>query len=144
MPDLTASAILSEEEKDRVLYHLGYGAVNVASLFTLGMPAMSEPLYIAASAVNHIKNSSIQLVREVVAVLDQIDRADVEDISYIPALELGELKLPTGLERRNTIKSIRRDWAQRLSDMLIVPLNPYSDRFGGGGMSRNFRVARTY
>lgn len=143
MANLTASAVLTEEEKDRILYHMGYGVVNVASLFTLGMPAMSEPLYIAASAVNHIKVSSIQLVREIVAVLDRIDRADVEDIDYIPAAELGELKLAP--DRQDRIKEKRRDWAQRLSDVLIAPLNPYSDRFGGGGrLQRNFRVARAY
>lgn len=135
-------AILSEEEKKRILYHLGYGLVNVASLFTLGMPAMSEPLYIAASAINHIPVSAIQLVREVVAVLDKIDRADVEDIDYIPAASIGELEL--AVDRQDRIKIKRRDWAQRLSDILIAPLNPYSDRFGGGGRPMNFRVARAH
>lgn len=139
MADLTASAVLSEEEKNRILYHMGYGLVNIASLFTLGMPAMSQPLYIAASAVNHIQVSAIQLVREIVATLDKIDRADVEDIDYIPADSIGELTLAK--DRQDRIKIKRRDWAQRLSDVLIAPLNPYSDRFGGAGRPMNFRVA---
>lgn len=133
------NAVLSEEEKGRILYHMGYGLVNVASLFTLGVPAISQPLYIAASAIEHIPVSRIQLVREIVAVLDRIDQADIEDIDYIPAESLGELTLAA--DRQDRIKNKRRDWANRLSDVLTAPLNPYSDRFGGGGRPMNFRVA---
>lgn len=139
MADLTASAVLSEEEKNRILYHMGYGLVNIASLFTLGMPAMSQPLFIAASAVNHIQVSAIQIVREIVVVLDKIDRADVEDIDYVTASSIGELDLAT--DRQDRIKIKRRDWANRLADVLIAPLNPYSDRFGGAGRPMNFRVS---
>ena len=133
------NAILSEQEKGRILYHMGYGLVNVASLFTLGVPAMSEPLYIAASAIEHIPVSRIQLVREIVAVLDKIDAADIEDIDYFPASKLGEMDLNPN--RQRLIDQKRKAWANRLSDVLIAPLNPYSDRFAGGGRSMHFRVA---
>lgn len=137
---VAANAILSDQEKGRIFYHMGYGVVNVASLFTLGVPAISQTHYLVANALEHIPVDRIQLVREIVAVLDRLDQADIEDIDYATAKDIGELTLAEDRDQRIQVKYTR--WAKRLSDVLIAPLNPYSDRFNGGGRPMNFRVAQ--
>lgn len=136
----TDNAVLSEQEKGRILYHMGYGIVNVASLFTLGVPAMSQPLYIAASAIEHIPVTRIQFVREVVARLEDVESKRGEALDFLVANRLGSIEINTSGYMR-AIDEMYSYWAHRLSDMLIAPLNPYSDRFTGGGRPMNFRVA---
>lgn len=136
----TNNAVLSEQEKGRILYLMGYGIVNVASLFTLGVPAMSQPLYIAASAIEHIPETRIQFVREVVARLEDVEAKRAEALDFLVAKRLGEIEVNTEGYMK-AINEMYAYWAGRLSDLLIAPLNPYSDRFTGGGRSMNFRVA---
>src|SRR5690349_1376626 len=40
------NAVLTEAEKGRILYHMGYGLVNVADVISLGAPAVSQTLYL--------------------------------------------------------------------------------------------------
>lgn len=137
----TNNAILSDQEKARIYYHMGYGLVNVASLFTLGVPAVSQPLYIVYSSVEHIPDTRIQMFREVIAALDRIDAAFLEAIDYFPASQLGEITVNPQHTTRLDEEYYR--WANRLAEMLIAPLNPYSTRFGGGSRSMNRRVLPT-
>lgn len=136
----TDNAVLSEQEQGRILYLMGYGIVNVASLFTLGVPAMSQPLYLAASAIQHIPVTRIQFVREVVARLEEVEQKRAEALDYLVVTRLGEIEINT-TGYLKAINEMYAYWANHLADMLIAPLNPYSDRFTGGGRSMNFRVA---
>lgn len=135
------NAILSESEKGRILFHLGYGIVNVADLFTLGVPAISQPLYIAASAINRIPESRLQLVREIVAELDAILGQFKEAREYFPATSLGELDVNPDHTKRLEEEQVR--WTQMLSDCLIAPVNPFSGKFNRRSQAINARVRAT-
>jgi len=124
------NAILSEAEKGRILYHLGYGIVNIADIMSLGVPAISQPLYLAMSLVNRIPVSRIHLVRELLANMDSINEQMIDARKRYKAKSLGEITL-----NPDETKMLRDDyawWANRLADITTAPLNPYSQAFSGG------------
>lgn len=133
------NAVLSNEEKARILYHLGYTVVNAVSIFTLGVPAVGQPLYLAYSMLDRIPESSLQQVRRIVVVLDKIEQAKIDGLDYLVASQIdGEIQIDDRLQDKLDVEYTK--WAQKLSDATAAPLSPYSARFGLGGMrSMNYR-----
>lgn len=133
------NAVITLEERGRILFHLGYGVVNAVSIFTLGVPAVGQPLYLAYSMMDRIPESQIQLVRRVVGILDKIETLKIDGLDYLVAEQIdGEIKLSADLQTKLDIEYTK--WAQRLSDLTLAPLNPYSSRFTNGLRPMNFRV----
>jgi len=132
-------AVFTEEEQGRILYHLGYMQQTVASFAAFGVLATSENQFIAINALQHVPLSRAMIIRDLLAQLDRLHQQLAEAPDYLVAKELGEMTLrddhPDLLEREYT------RWAKRLADSLGVTVNPYSERFGGGGRQRmNVRV----
>lgn len=135
------NAVLSNEEKNRLLYHLGYGLVSIADTFTLGVRAVSQPLWIASSAVNRIPESAVQMVRRLSVILDNIESVKIEAIERFAAQKVGEITLNP--DEQDMLDQQYTTWAKRLSDVLLAPLNPYSERYVTGRQRMNVPV-RTF
>lgn len=126
-------AVLSEQEKARIRYHLGYLNITPAAAIQLGFPAASQTQFLVESAMNKIPDTAIGQIRQKVAILDGVEAKLVESQDRLAASSLGELTIREG-EPDLLDKEYYR-WACRLADDLGVPLNIYSERFrnGGGG-----------
>lgn len=124
------NALLTEAEKGRILYFLGYGVVNIADIFALGVPATTEPLYIAMSTINRIPVSRIHIIRELLGTMEGIEQQMREATLRFKARSLGEITLNPDEPRM--LREEYAWWAGRLSDTTTAPLNPYSSAFSGG------------
>jgi hypothetical protein len=133
------SAVFTEEEQGRCLYHLGYAQVNVAGFFSFGTLGLTQPLFIAINALQHVPLSRAMIIRSLLQKLDEIEQQIGEAYKYLVASKLEQLELreeyPDLLEKEKT------RFAQRLADALGVYVNPWTNRFNIG-QPMNRRVAR--
>lgn len=134
-------AVLTEDEKARVRMHLGYFSLNSAPAIGLGLPRADQSLFLVEIAMNQIPDTAIGLVRERIAILDNIEQRLVGAMDRMKAEKLGEITL-----RADETDALEREfvrWATRLADLLACPLNPYSERFraGAGGGPRSMNIA---
>lgn len=133
------TAVLSDEEKKRILYHMGYMNLLVAPSIQLGVPAASQTSFLVHSAMERIPVAAIGTVRRIVAQLDNIETKLMEAPDFLVASDLGELSVRENYPELLEQEYVR--WARRLSDTLGAPLNPYSNRFLGGKAPINLPVA---
>lgn len=137
-------ATFTNEERNAVLYHLGYFLADRVTTFALGVAAASEPMWIAEAQLQRVPLSGKAWISRVVGVLDNIELKLIEAQDYLPAEKLGELTI--NLDNPNALEREYLRWAKRLSDILGAPLNPFSERFRNvPGMPRplNLPVGRT-
>lgn len=134
-----ATAVLTEDEKNRVRHHTGYLIVNPVSSIQLGVPRASQPMFLVETALNSIPESGIGQIRRYINILDGIEDRLVDAMERFVATKLGEITLNPDESNKLEIEYSR--WAKRLADDLGVPLNAYSERFrSGGAMGLNVPV----
>ena len=134
------SAVFTSEEIGRVLMHLGYQAQNIASFLSFGVLAMTETMFIAVSALQHVPLSRAMEVRDLLSKCEAIEAKIFEASDYLIASKLEQLELrenPTDLLEKEHTR-----WATRLADTLGVTLNPYAARFYGSLPRMNVPVRR--
>lgn len=128
-------AQFTDQEKERVHYHLGYGSLDSAAALSFGLPITLQPLFIVDQALNITTVDAANRVRRLLNVLDGVDQKLIDAQDRLAAKRLDTLETrpdePDALEREYY------RWACRLADTLRVPLYPYSQRFAqfihGGG-----------
>jgi len=131
--------VLTDAEKERARYHLGYMATSGAASLQLGLPRPAQTVFLLEQAFGLLSNQdAIDRVRRLLCTLDKIecklqDALCALQVEAVDALKLRE-SYPDLLEH----EYIR--WARRLADVLGVPLYPYADRFKGKVSSGNLRV----
>ena len=127
MPTVT----LTEEEKNRVRYHLGIPMTSPAASIILGFPASAQPAFLVEHALELIPDSAISTIRAVIAKCDATDAGVFESQDRLVAKAVDEVDLNPDeavLRRREY-----RFWVQRLADCLGVPLNAFAAAFQSGG-----------
>jgi hypothetical protein len=136
---------LTDQEKERIRYHLGYNNVDPITTIALGFPATTQSLFLVDASMERLQPATVSRVLFILGVLDQIEGQMIDALKRLRAQQLGELKL-----RGNNDEPVEQDllereyyrWAKRLSDNLGAPLNAYSTRFReGGGDPVNISVA---
>lgn len=143
-------ATLTEEEKERVRYHLGYmatsfGSQQAAASIAFGIPRPVQTMFLVEEAIQNLLTNAfaIDRVRRVLFTLDDIEEKLRSATCILVAEQVGELKL-RGAKRGETHPDLlEREyvrWAKRLADILGVPLYHYSSRFRGGGPGRSIPV----
>ena len=127
-------AALTEEERERVRYHLGYMETSFAASLQFGIPRPTQTIFLVEQALGLLNNPfAVARVQKVLAILDNVECQLVgpgQQLLY--AEQLGELKLRPALEGQTSTDLLEREyvrWARRLADIFGVPLYPYSDRF---------------
>jgi len=125
--------VLTEEEKERVRYHLGYMETSFAASLQFGLPRPVQTIFIVEQAMNLLVNPfAVDRVRRVLWTLDDIEQKLQSALCTLVAEQLGDLKLRGAEPGRTHPDLLEREyirWARRLADILGVPLYPYSDRF---------------
>ena len=122
---------LTDEEKERVRYHLGYLGVAPAASIQLGIPRPLQTVFLVEDALNSIIEGVIPRVRKILKIMDDVECKLCEAQDRLAAKQLDSLILrdsePDQLER----EYVR--WGKRLADIFGVPLYPYSERYKNAG-----------
>jgi hypothetical protein len=130
-----ANAVLTDEEKARIRYHLGYPQTDPVSSIQLGSPAFGQPLFMVESAMERIPVAVIGIIRQLVQVLDHMEARIIEAPDFLVVSAAGEVDI-----NKDYIEQLRTEyarWAQKLADNLGAPINQF---FQGSVNSINIRV----
>ena len=119
--------MLSDTEKERVRYHMGYLGVQGAASIQFGIPRPIQTVFLLESAMNNLISASEGRVREI------LGRLDVTEERIFAAQERLQVKRVEGVEMREDepgqLENEYVRWAKRLADVLGCMLYPYSSRF---------------
>lgn len=135
---------LTEEERVRVRYHLGYLNVSPVSAIGLGYPSAQHALFLVENSMDRLIPAAVSRLREIVSTLDQIECQMRDALSRLKAASVGEVKLRGSAgdaSEGDLLEREYRRWAERLADHLGVSLNVYSARFSAASDPINLPVA---
>jgi len=124
-------ATLTEDEKARVRYHLGYPNVEGQAALFYGIPASRPTAFLVDLAVQKLIPAAVETARSLLASLDRLgDRMDeISENLDVESLDGIKINLNAG----EHIRREYRDRAYRLADLLGVPVYHLSPRFSGVG-----------
>lgn len=118
---------ISDADKERARYHLGYMTVTVASSFAFGIPQVTEVQWMFESAITRVRVESESRITSILDKLDQIECTLFNASSELFAKRAGDLE--PNLEQPDMVEREYARWATRLADMLGVMPYPFSARF---------------
>ena len=122
---------LTEEERQKVRYHLGYMSVTAAVQITYGVAKPAQTLFLVELAMNNLMPVAVDKVRQIVGILDGIECRLVDAQERLAASAIEQLKM-----RADETDALEREyyrWGGRLADLLGVPFYAYSNRYKQGG-----------
>ena len=126
------TAILSQEEKTSILHHLGYmSQQQAAASMSLGIPSVSQPMYLVALAIERIPESAVGRIRKYLAILEKIEGAMLDVLDQLLVDKVGNIEMRS--DAGDAIEHEYKRWAQRLANDLGAPLNPYAEKFSSTG-----------
>lgn len=128
---------ISEENKNRIRRHLGYGGVQQAATFLLGTPAAVETAFMVEGSYARILPSAELMLYRMLDRLDEIETMIFESAGSIEASEVGNIKL-----RDDAMEKFVQRYGffqGEVANLLQIPVNPFDQRFrgygGGGGIN---------
>ena len=136
---------LTEEEKEKVRYHLGYGSSNTAASYQLGMPFPLQTTFLLERAITLLVNGfAVNRARCILQTMDGIECKIVEAQTTLAAEQLGQMTLhPLRSKGVLFTDSLEREyvrWGNRLADLLMCPIYPFAERYRRRGPGSNVRV----
>jgi len=135
------SATLTESEKSAVRRHLGFPETEAVSVYAMGMVIPMQGMFLVDSAMNHLTEAGASRTRDLLGVLDGLEKKMLKAACYLTVERIGEIQMrpSSGAQGTDLIEREYIRWAKRLSDCLGVPYYPHSEKFSGGC---NIRVTR--
>lgn len=122
---------LTQEERLRAKYHLGYPAETSAASISYGIARPLQTLFLVELALNNLQVDAEAKVRQLLGVLDGIECRLIDAQERLAAKSIEQLTMrpdePQALEREYY------RWGGRLADILGVPFYAYSNRYKPGG-----------
>jgi hypothetical protein len=128
---------LTDQEKERVRYHLGFMQVQPAASIQLGLPAATQTSFLIENAMNNLLPAAVPRVQRILQTLDGIEGKLVEAQDRLAASQLGDLVLrgsEQGQTETDLLEREYRRWTGRLADIFGCHRYPYSERSQGGGL----------
>lgn len=136
---------LTDEEKMRIRYFLGYPLTESVYSLQSGIPVPLQTYFLLESAMNHVMSGAIPRVRQILAVLENIELQLIEAQVNLAAEQVGEIRLrsaDSGKTHTDLLEREYRRWALRLSECFGAPVYWNASRFGAStGSSINVRVS---
>jgi hypothetical protein len=125
------SAALTDAEKQRVAYHMGYPGVTSAASVAFGVPLMTQTNFLIYNVLGHLLDSAIDQVRSISNTMDGIETKLIDAQDRLAATRLEDLYLRE--DECEALNKQYQNWGYRLSDITGAPVYPYSRRYSGGG-----------
>lgn len=134
-------ALLTDAEKERVRYHLGYLASGFAPSLAFGLPRPQQTVFMLENAMSGLVNpDACDRVRRILLTLDTVENKMLCAIDQLAASQLGEIKLRDNYP--DLLEKEYRRWSDRLADILGVPKYAFSQRtMRGGGPGSNIPIS---
>ena len=126
-------ASLSDQDKQKCLYHLGYLGTSLGATIALGIPAAIPTMFIAAFSLALLQDDNwFSDFHRILSILDGIETKMVQAQDRLAARVAGSVTMnPTEID---DLENEYRRWGYRLADILGTPVNPYSPRYSSGGI----------
>lgn len=125
--------MLSDAEKERVRYHLGYLNVSPAAARALGMPSSNEPAYLVEYSMDSLLPSGEPGVRRAIVELDCIEDQLADARKQLGMRQVGEIVF-AGDDGMMALERQYVWWADQLASTLGCIRNPMSPKWQGMGM----------
>jgi hypothetical protein len=124
---------LTDGEKQRIRYHLGYPSLTSAASVQFGVPMLNQTNFLVESALNRLLDVALDQVRSISGVMDGVEKQLISAQSRLRAEKLEELTLRG--DECDALEAEYRRWGYRLADIIGAPIYPFSMRYKGGGVS---------
>jgi len=118
---------LTNEEKARVRYHLGYLGVSPSSSISLGIPRLQDTSFLIEMSMDHVLPDHLSKIRQIISYMDEIEKKEFDALNRLKASSLGSLIL-----RPDEIEALGKayvSWGKRLGDILGVEPYRFSNRY---------------
>lgn len=134
------AVIVTEEDKNRARYHLGYHLVESQATFALGIPAAMQTTFMIEGAMNRIMATTGAYER-MRLLLDRMDQVEQEvfcgmDLASVDVLDT----ITVRKDRLRELAKLYKIAQQGLGNLLGVPPNPWDMRDWMQGASINVPV----
>lgn len=126
-------AALTDDEKARVRYHLGYPLLTTAASVQFGQPALTQTSFMVDNALSRITEPGLNYIRSMVKTMDDIEVKLIEAQDRLAAERLEDLYLRK--DEVDVLESEYRRWGYRLAETIGAPIYPYSKRYQPSGAS---------
>lgn len=120
---------LTEQDKERCRYHMGYLGVAAGPSISFGIPKLSQTLYLLEQSLANMIELAVPRLRSNLDVMDGIERKMIEAQDRLAAAKLEELEL--NKSECNQLEGEYQRWGLRLADITGAPVNPFSARYSG-------------
>jgi hypothetical protein len=125
---------LTEAQKERVRYHLGYMETSFAASIQLGIPRPVQTVFLLEQALELLVNAhAVARVRCILDILDNVEASLVGAQQSLSVERMGEMTLHPlrgrGLLATDSLEREYQRWGKRLADIMGVPIYPYSTRY---------------
>lgn len=120
---------LDDAEKERCRYHLGYPEVQAAASIQFGIPRPIQTAFLLESAMVLLIEQSVDRVRRILKVMDDIEMKLIEAQDRLAAIQLSDLHLRDNEPDQLEHEYVR--WGFRLADLVGCPIYAYSTRYRG-------------
>jgi len=124
---------LTDEERQRVRYHLGYPSVQPAASISFGLPRPQQTLFLVESAMNLLMPVAENEVRRIIGVMDGVECRLIDAQDRLAAKQIDQLTLRENEPGQLELEYQR--WGFRLADTLGVPVYGYSTKYRREGKS---------
>lgn len=135
---------LTEQDKERCRYHMGYLGVAAAPSISFGIPRLSQTMYLLEQSMSNLIELVVPRVRSIMDVMDGLERQLVEAQERLAATKLEELSL--NKSETSQLEGEYQRWGLRLADVMGAPVNPFSARYsslaGGSGQAGSIPLRR--
>ncbi len=122
---------LTDQEKERVRYHMGYLGVSGAASIQFGIPRPLQTVFLIEQAMNNLIEAALPRVRRIIRIMDNTEDKLEQSQDRLAAKQLDQLQL-----RENEPDMLEKEyvrWGYRLADILGAPIYPYSLRYRNHG-----------
>jgi len=133
-------ALLTDAEKSRVRYHLGYLASGFAASLQFGLPRPVQTVFMLEDAMSGlVETNALDRVRAILCTLDKIEAKMVCAVDQLGVEKLGEISLRK--EHPDLLEKEYDRWSSRLADIFGVPKYPFSVKTQRRGPGSNIPVS---
>jgi hypothetical protein len=123
---------LTEDEKSRILIHLGFAGVDTFTTATGPLVSVVTYRTNAEAQLEHLNATGEARIRTLLLpTMDALEARMVKAQRRLAVSQLGEITL-----RKTEISDLEREirrWGVRIAETLGCNPNPYAERYSGGG-----------
>jgi hypothetical protein len=126
---------LTEQEKARIRYHLGYPGTTDAASMTMGAPSSRQTSFLLESAMDRVLSSTEPTVRDLLAECEKCEKQLRDARPQLQVKSVGRTQLreaDPGKTVTDLMEAEHTRWSKRLGDTLGVPVYPWAARHQGG------------